>query len=122
MPNQSQRLDCVYRALADPTRRAVLERLSRGPATTSELAKPYHMALPSFTQHLDVLEGCHLVASEKVGRVRTYRIAPQSLAIAESWIASQRKVWEARLNQMDDYVLRLKEQQHASLDTSPNEP
>ena len=75
----------------------------------SELARPFNIALPSFTQHLDVLERCGLVRSRKVGRVRTYRLVPQPLRAAENWITQQRAVWERRLDQLDDYLLKLKE-------------
>lgn len=109
MPNQSPRLDRVFHALADPTRRAVLKRLGSGPAPVSELAQPFRMALPSFSQHLDVLENCGLVRSRKTGRVRTYRIAPQPLEAAERWMASQRAIWERRLDQLDNYLGNLKE-------------
>ncbi len=109
MPNQSPRLDRVFHALADPTRRAVLKRLGSGPAPVSELAQPFRMALPSFSQHLDVLENCGLVRSRKTGRVRTYRIAPQPLEAAERWMASQRAIWERRLDQLDNYLSNLKE-------------
>ena len=110
MPNQSVRLNGVFQALADPTRRAVLERLSSGPAATSELAQPFRMALPSFSQHLDVLENCGLVRSRKTGRVRTYRLAPRPLRVAEHWMVRQREVWERRLDQLDNYLKDLKEQ------------
>src|SRR5262245_33312899 len=110
MPNQQVQLDRVFRALGDPTRRAVLSRLSAGPAPVSELARPFKMALPSFTQHLDVLEQCGLVRSRKLGRVRTYRLAPQPLKAAERWIARQRALWERRLDQLDSYLLELKEE------------
>jgi DNA-binding transcriptional ArsR family regulator len=103
-------LDRVFRALADPTRRAVVERLGAGPATVSELAAPFGMALPSFTQHLDVLEGCDLIRSRKTGRVRTCRLSPRTLQSAEGWLAKQRALWERRLDQLDDYLLKLKEQ------------
>jgi DNA-binding transcriptional ArsR family regulator len=96
--------------LTDPTRRAVLERLGSGPAPVSELARPFKMALPSFTQHLNVLESCGLVRSRKTGRVRTYRLAPQPLQVAEQWMAKQRAIWERRLDQLDSYVGHLKEQ------------
>jgi DNA-binding transcriptional ArsR family regulator len=102
-------LNRVFQALADPTRRAVLERLTSGPARMSELAQPFNMALPSFSQHLDVLENCGLVRSRKVGRVRTYQLAPQPLQVAEQWMAEQRAIWEVRLEQLDDYLLNLKE-------------
>jgi DNA-binding transcriptional ArsR family regulator len=110
MPNQSVRLDRVFQALADPTRRAVLERLSSGPAPVSELAQPFRMALPSFSQHLEVLENCGLVRSRKTGRVRTYRLAPRPLKVAEHWMVTQRANWERRLDQLDSYLKDLKEQ------------
>ena len=111
MPNQSVQLNCVFQSLADPTRRAVLERLSSGPAPVSELARPFKMALPSFCQHLDVLETCGLVKSRKSGRVRTYQLAPRSLKLAEHWLERQRSNWESRLDQLDTYLNTLKEQQ-----------
>ncbi|MEW6269817.1 MAG: metalloregulator ArsR/SmtB family transcription factor [Thermodesulfobacteriota bacterium] len=108
MPNQSAQLSRVFQALADPTRRAVLERLSRGPSATSELARPFRMALPSFTQHLDVLERSGLVRSRKSGRVRTYELAPGPLDAAQTWLARQRATWERRLDQLDAYLLEMK--------------
>jgi DNA-binding transcriptional ArsR family regulator len=110
MPNQTQQLTQVFQALTDPTRRAVLERLGRGPAAVGELAQPFEMALPSFAQHLDVLERCRLVRSTKTGRVRTYALVPKTLTLAEHWMARQRGLWERRLDQFDDYVATLKEQ------------
>ena len=109
MPNRSTDLNHVFRALADPTRRAVLERLCSGPAAVSELAQPFRMALPSFAQHLDVLEACGLVRSRKTGRVRTYQLAPQPLKVAEQWMAAQRSMWERRLDQLDSYLDVIKE-------------
>jgi DNA-binding transcriptional ArsR family regulator len=109
MPNQSARLNRVFQALADPTRRAVLERLSSGPAPMSALARPFKMALPSFSQHLDVLEDCGLVRSRKMGRVRTYQLAPQPLKVAEHWMARQRTLWECRLDQLDQHLEQVKE-------------
>jgi DNA-binding transcriptional ArsR family regulator len=100
-------IDSVFRALSDPTRRHVLEQLSKRPASVSELAAPHDMALPSFVQHLGILEQSGLVRSTKVGRVRTYRIAPQQLKIAEDWLTRQRKMWERRLDQLDEYVIEL---------------
>jgi len=108
MPNQSIQLNRVFQALADPTRRAVLERLNRGPAPMSELAEPFAMALPSFSQHLDVLEDCGLVRSSKEGRVRTYEFVPKKLEAAEDWLAKQRALWERRLDQLDNYITSLK--------------
>jgi DNA-binding transcriptional ArsR family regulator len=107
MPNQE--LTRVFRALTDPTRRAVLERLTRGPAPVSELAQPFRMALPSFVQHLQVLENCGLVRSKKQGRVRTFTLAPQQLEAAEHWLSAQRAHWERRLDALDDFLKTLKE-------------
>jgi DNA-binding transcriptional ArsR family regulator len=109
MPNQSTQLNRVFQALADPTRRAVLERLRSGPAPMSELAQPFKMALSSFSQHLDVLEDCGLVRSRKSGRVRTYRLAPQPLRVAEHWMTRQRTMWERRLDQLDRHLKEAKE-------------
>ena len=107
MPNQQ--LGRVFQALTDPTRRAVLERLTRGPAPVSELAQPFRMALPSFVQHLQVLENCGLVRSKKQGRVRTFTLAPQQLEAAEHWLSAQRAHWERRLDALDDFLKTLKE-------------
>ena len=102
-------VDSVFRALSDPTRRIVLQRLSRSPASVSELAAPFEMALPSFVQHLRILEECGLVRSRKAGRVRTYRLEPKRLKQAEDWLAKQRNLWERRLDQLDSYLIDLKE-------------
>ena len=107
MPNQSIELNRVFQALADPTRRAVLQRLSGGGAPVSELARPFDMALPSFLQHLDVLEDCGLVRSRKSGRVRTYQLSPEPLKAAEGWMREQRALWERRLDQLDRYLEHL---------------
>ncbi|MDY3552915.1 metalloregulator ArsR/SmtB family transcription factor [Gemmata sp. JC717] len=109
MPKQSAQLTRVFQALADPTRFAVVERLSKGPTPTSELAAPFKMAMPSFLQHLDVLQGCGLVRSTKTGRVRTYELAPDALKSAEDWLAKQRALWERRLDQLDAFLRDLKE-------------
>jgi DNA-binding transcriptional ArsR family regulator len=109
MTNYTTGLDQVFQALADPTRRAVLQRLSGGAASTLELARPFDMALPSFTQHLSMLEKYGLVKSKKAGRVRTYKLAPKRLQSAEDWILDRRKLWERRLDQLDAYVLTMKE-------------
>jgi DNA-binding transcriptional ArsR family regulator len=112
VPNQSEsQLNCVFHGLADPTRRAVLERLSSGPAPVSELARPFKMALPSFLQHLDVLEHCGLVKSRKSGRVRTYQLAPRPLRLAEGWLEKQRTMWGRRLDQLDTYLVDLNKEQ-----------
>lgn len=102
-------MDGVFHALADPTRRAVVERLSRGPASTSDLARPFAMALPSFTQHLAVLERCGLVSSQKRGRIRTYRLTGAHLTTAETWLGAQRSLWERRLDQLDEFLITTKE-------------
>ena len=104
MLNQSAALDLLFQALADPTRRAMVERLSRGPASVSELAKPLTISLPAVVQHLQVLEASGLVRSEKVGRVRTCRIEPQALRTAEQWIAERRTSWERRLDRLGEYL------------------
>jgi DNA-binding transcriptional ArsR family regulator len=93
----------MFQALADPTRRAMVERLSHGPASVSELAKPLAMSLPAVVQHLQVLEASGLIRSEKVGRVRTCQIEPQALQLAERWIAERQTTWERRLDRLGDY-------------------
>jgi DNA-binding transcriptional ArsR family regulator len=98
MLNNTLTLDRVFQALADPTRRVMLARLSRGPATVSELAKPLPMSLPAVVQHLRVLEGSGLIRSEKIGRVRNCRIASSALRIAERWISQRRMLWERHLD------------------------
>src|SRR6266540_4183369 len=104
MLNQSASLDLLFQALADPTRRAMVERLSRGPASVSELAEPLTMSLPAVVQHLQVLEASGLVRSDKVGRVRICRIEPTALSTAEQWIADRRTSWERRLDRLGDYL------------------
>lgn len=106
--------DEVFHALANPTRRRVLELLSGGPATVSELAEPFDMQLPSFVQHLAVLEHSRLVKSRKRGRVRTFEIAPERFKVVEDWLADRRQQWEARLDRFDQYVKQLKEKESAS--------
>ncbi len=86
-----------------------MERLGAGPAAVSELARPFQMALPSFAQHLQVMEKCGLVTSRKIGRVRTYSIAPATFRMAESWLGSQRAKWERRLDRLDTYLFEMKE-------------
>ena len=104
MPNQLPSLDQVFHALADPTRRGMVERLVRGPATVSELSRPLDMSLPGVLQHLQVLEASGLVRSEKAGRVRTCRIEPDALRAAEAWVTEQRTAWETRLDRLGDYL------------------
>jgi DNA-binding transcriptional ArsR family regulator len=104
MLNQSASLDLMFHALADPSRRVMVERLSRGPASVSELAEPLAMSLPAVVQHLQVLEASGLVRSEKVGRVRTCHIEPRALRTAEQWIAERRTSWEHRLDRLGEYL------------------
>src|SRR5688500_19196979 len=108
MLNESHGLDLAYQALADPTRRGMLARLSRAPASVSELARPFSMSLPAVMQHLQLLEASGLVRSEKKGRVRTCRLEPAALAAAEGWIAEQRALWEGRTDRFEAYLETLK--------------
>ena len=94
----------MFRALSDATRRDVVARLTRQPASVSELAAPFQMALPSFVQHLRVLESSGLVRSTKAGRVRTYHLVPKRLQLAENWLATQRDMWESRMDRFEAYV------------------
>jgi uncharacterized protein YndB with AHSA1/START domain/DNA-binding transcriptional ArsR family regulator len=100
----SESLGHVFYALADPTRRAVIQRLGAGPASTKELAQPFNMALPSFMQHLTLLENSGLIASKKIGRVRTWEIKQEELVAAESWIVEQRALWQGRTDRFANYV------------------
>jgi DNA-binding transcriptional ArsR family regulator len=108
MLNESARLNLAFQALADPTRRGMLARLSRGPASVSELARPLSISLPAVLQHVQALEASGLVRSEKKGRVRTCRIEPKALSVAEAWIAEQRALWEGRLDRLEDYLQTIK--------------
>ena len=111
---QSAVADGVFHALSNPTRRKVLEQLSGGPATVSELAAPFDMKLPSFVQHLSVLEQSRLVKSKKRGRVRTYELVPEKFRVAEDWLSARREEWEARLDRFDEYVKQLKQKESES--------
>ena len=104
MLNKQTPLDGVFQALADPSRRVMVERLCRGPATVSELARPLDMSLSAVVQHLQVLEASGLVRSEKAGRVRTCRIEPKTLGTAEEWIAGRRAIWGRRLDRLGAYL------------------
>jgi len=108
---QAAAADEVFHALSNPTRRKVLERLSSGPATVSELAAPFDMQLPSFVQHLSLLEETRLVKSKKRGRVRTYELAPERFKVVEDWLAARRRQWERRLDRFDQYVKQLQEKE-----------
>jgi DNA-binding transcriptional ArsR family regulator len=96
--------DRVFQALADPSRRVIVERLSHGSASVSELARPLPMSLPAVVQHLQVLEASGLVRSEKVGRVRTCRLEPAALQPVEQWVSARRSTWERRLDRLGDYL------------------
>ncbi len=104
MLKQLQRLDEIFQALADPSRRGMVERLCLGPASVSELAKPFAMSLPAVVQHLQVLEASGLVRTEKVGRVRTCRIDDAALQTVERWVNDRRKLWERRLDRLGDFL------------------
>lgn len=104
MLNQQPNLDLMFQALADPTRRAMVDRLSRGPASVSELAKPFDMSLPAVVQHLQALEASGLVSSQKIGRVRTCQIEPEALSLAEQWINDRRTTWVRRLDRLGEFL------------------
>ncbi|MBB4637624.1 ArsR/SmtB family transcription factor [Longimicrobium terrae] len=104
MLNHPPSLDLLFHALADPTRRVMVERLSRGPVSVSDLAQPLTISLPAVMQHLRVLEESGLVRSEKVGRVRTCRIEPAALRSAEQWIMDRRATWEHRLDRLGEFL------------------
>jgi DNA-binding transcriptional ArsR family regulator len=104
----------MFQALADPARRGMVERLSRGPASVSELARPLDMTLSAVVQHLAVLEASGLVRSQKVGRVRTCRIEPTALKAAEHWIAERRTSWERRLDRLGEYLAQHPEEPEGS--------
>ena len=112
MPKRSDPVDEVFKALADPTRRRVIERLVAGPASTTELAAPFSMSLPSFLQHLAVLERAGMVTSTKQGRTRVYQLAPAGLDAAQGWLAAQRRLWERRLDQLDQFLIKQQTRQH----------
>jgi DNA-binding transcriptional ArsR family regulator len=104
MTNRTPPVTPLFRALADPTRLAVVERLMQGPATVSDLAAPHAIALPTFLRHLQVLQDCGLVRTEKTGRVRTCVIEAGALATAEDWLARQRRAWEARTDRLQEFL------------------
>lgn len=109
MPNNKPQIEQLFHAMADPTRLAVLQQLSEAPSSVTELAKPFNMALPSFMQHLAVLEKNDLVKSSKKGRKRTYTLKPETLTIAEGWLEKRRLQWEQRLDRLDAYLKTMKE-------------
>src|ERR1700709_2424103 len=110
MANQTMQLDHLFGALSDPTRRAIVMRLSNGEASVGELAKPFEMALPSLMKHIRILESSGLVASEKTGRVRTCSLQTEALATVEVWLEAQREIWELRLDRLELFVEKLKKE------------
>lgn len=114
MANQSTRLDNVFGALSDATRRAIVMRLCEGEASISELAKPFEMALPSLMKHIRILELSGLLASEKTGRVRMCSLQPDALSAIEVWVATQRAIWEQRLDRLEIYVEKLKKEEKSN--------
>ena len=104
MLNYQSELDRTFQALGDPTRRAIVERLAAGPASVSELAAPLPMSLPAVMLHLKVLQDCGLVISEKQGRVRTCRIDPLKLSLAERWVGERRRMWEQSLDRLGAFL------------------
>lgn len=114
MEKYSSSLNHVFHALADPTRRAVIAQLGRGSASITELAEPYGLGLPSFLKHIKVLESSGLIASEKVGRVRTCKLKQENLAAAEKWFDEQRAVWASRYENLDNLLNTLKGEDHES--------
>ena len=113
MEQYSERLNGIFQALADPTRRAVLARLGRGPASISELAKPHGMALPSFMKHIRFLEGSGLIVTRKEGRVRTCTLEKMTFAVVESWLSTQRAIWEGRADRLEQFVTTTREEGEA---------
>lgn len=113
MEQYCEKLDDVFHALSDPTRRAVLARLGRGPASISDLAKPFDMALPSFMKHIRALEGSGLIRSRKEGRVRTCTLETARLAAVESWLSAQRAIWEGRTDRLEQFVTSNRQQEKA---------
>ena len=109
MPNNNLSIENTFSALSDPTRRAVVQTLSTGPATVSQLADPFDMALPSFTQHLGVLESAGLIVSRREGRTRICSLNPEALQNAEDWLAEHRRQWEGRLDRFEAHLAKAKE-------------
>ena len=107
MANYSPALDAAFQALADPTRRAVIQRLGLGPATVSELAEPFDMALPSFLKHIRALESSRLIASRKEGRVRTCTLQRENLLAVERWFDEQRALWKSRYSNLDHLLKKM---------------
>ncbi|WP_454848017.1 ArsR/SmtB family transcription factor [Rhizobium binxianense] len=111
MDQYQQQLDSLFLALADPTRRAVLGRLGRGPASISDLARPFDMALPSFMKHIHLLEETGLIRTHKQGRVRTCAIEKERFAVVERWLSAQRAIWEGRTDRLEQFVISAQERE-----------
>lgn len=105
MAQYPAQLNGIFQAFADPTRRAVLGRLGKGPASISELAKPFDMALPSFMKHIRLLEGVGLIRTRKEGRVRTCAIQTRPFAVVETWLSTQRTIWEGRTDRLEQFAI-----------------
>ncbi len=118
----AQNVDLLFAALADPSRRAMVDRLIDGPASVSELARPLEMSLPAVVQHLHVLEGSGLVRSEKLGRVRTCAIEPAALRAAERWVAERRTAWERNLDRLGEYLAASTDESAAAGKSNTVEP
>ncbi|NQV98422.1 MAG: helix-turn-helix transcriptional regulator [Rhodospirillales bacterium] len=108
MVNETQSIESTFSALSDPTRRAVIQTLSNGPATVSQLASPFAMALPSFTQHLGVLESAGLIISRREGRKRICSLNPKALQDAGDWLTLYRRQWEERFDRLDSHLAKVK--------------
>jgi DNA-binding transcriptional ArsR family regulator len=119
VPNKLDDIDRLLHALADPTRRRIVERLGTGPASVTVIAAPLPMSLPAVVQHLQVLEACGLVTSNKTGRVRTCRLEPERLITVQDWIADRRRTWERRLDRLGEMLVAEPDQPPA--DTPPEE-
>ena len=111
MDHYSEQLNGIFQSLADPTRRSVLARLGEGPASISELAMPFAMALPSFMKHIHLLEENGLIRTRKLGRVRTCAIEKKSFALLEAWLSEQRALWEARTDRLEQFVIAAEEKE-----------
>jgi len=111
MDKHGDGLSGIFQAFADPTRRAVLSRLATGPASVSDLAEPFDMALPSFMKHISCLEGVGLIVTQKQGRVRTCAIDKRTFAAAEAWLSEQRAIWEGRTDRLERFVAKIKDKE-----------
>lgn len=116
MDQYQDQLTGIFQALSDPTRRAVIARLGRGPASVSDLAAPFGMTLPSFMKHIRFLEGSGLIRTHKAGRVRTCEIERQQFAAVERWMSGQRALWESRADRLEEFVTKLQKE------GNPNDP